>query len=475
MSSLFNLIKTTLPISVLFLASCQTINFTELSKKFTGGEFTDVAADGSVKGAVVGSSKLANVLSLEETVAMADPKINVDGGFSDAMAKAIKFDPDVQMAKANIAQVQANLGVTKSKLDFQFSGTVYAGAEDITDDINGIAAVLRASKMIYDGGQLSNTISAGEYAVQSALENYRGQLENGAFLAGKAWVELERFRSLNELIATRLSVLDPLIMQLERVADAGVGDATQVAAAQRTVSMIRVTEANIDKNLAQAEINFIRIFGKLPNKSSFNADLVANAVPNKVTQSMVLKAPKLLERYSAYMGSLNGLAGVRALKSVNVGFETKVQRPFGNSAYDNDESIGLVLRKTFYDGDEVKSRILAAQAEVAHQESSVKSVYLLGKESVEEALQSIASMERGISLARDNSVALKGEIAFLRKQLVIGQSSLDSVLTAEARLYDSGSMEINSISEGRTAQLALLSAIGRLSPLFGVSPESELN
>ena len=63
----------------------------------------------------------------------------------------------------------------------------------------------------------------------------------------------------------------------------------------------------------------------------------------------------------------------------------------------------------------------------------------------------------------------------LRKQLVIGQSTLESVLCAEARLYDAESKEINLTADKRRSQLSVLSAIGRLSLLVGINAESELD
>ncbi len=50
-------------------------------------------------------------------------------------------------------------------------------------------------------------------------------------------------------IDKRLSVLDPLIDQLEKVAEAGIGDVSKVTAAQRTVSAIRVEKQMLLKVL----------------------------------------------------------------------------------------------------------------------------------------------------------------------------------------------------------------------------------
>ena len=73
-------------------------------------------------------------------------------------------------------------------------------------------------------------------------------------------------------------MLDPLIDQLERVADAGVGDVS-VAAAERTVSLIRVIEADIVERLELAKVNFINIFGALPDNPQFDFMFVSQAVP----------------------------------------------------------------------------------------------------------------------------------------------------------------------------------------------------
>jgi adhesin transport system outer membrane protein len=418
------------------------------------------------------SSGLNNVFSLNDSITNASPNINVDNGFAKAVAAAVKSHPKVAMAKAQVLNQQASLGVSQSQLDFQFSGTIYAGVEDVTDETNGIAAVLAASKIMYDGGQIASTISSRKFAVQSAFESYRASLDEQALEVSSAWVDLERYRALNSLISDRLSVLDPLITQLERIAEAGVGDATRVAAAQRTVSMIRVTETDVQERLAQAELKFVRIFGKLPSKMLFDADAVAKAVPRKVTTDMAMAAPALLSSYAAYMSSLHSLEVAKVRNSMTVGFETKVQRPFAESSYDSDESIGFVVRKTLYDGDKLKSEILAAQSMVDLQEASVKDIYRVGREAVETSLQTIASVDLAIGLALLNARALREEIVLLRKQLVIGQSTLDSVLSAEARLYDAESKEINFTADKRMAQLRALSAIGRLSGLVGARGEN---
>ena len=393
MSALSILTKITLPTSLLFLSSCQVSDLAQnplVSLRNSAEHMLNEA------NAEATNTRLSNVLSVKDVVAQASPKINVDAGFVAAVTAGVNSDPKVKISKSEILQQQARLGITKSRLDFQFSGTVYAGIEDVTDDTKGIAGVLSASKVMYDGGQISNTVSADEYVLQSALEGYRAALDKSAFEISGAWVELERYQGLNTLILGRLAVLDPLINQLEQIADAGVGDATKVAAAQRTVAMIRVTQTDIEENLAQAELKFTQLLGKLPMKTTFDAALVAKAVPRRVTDEMIMAAPGLLSIYFSYLASLQTLEASKARNSVVVGFETKVQRPFGQSGYDSDESIGFVVRKTLYDGDKLASEILAAQATVYRQEESIRDNYRRVKKGVDAATQSILAMDKAI-------------------------------------------------------------------------------
>jgi outer membrane protein TolC len=470
MTFLSHLSKKTLTISLLGLAGCQTVDLTNDPLSVLRNQ--SIFASSTDESDMTGETR-PNKVSLKDTVEDVGSQINVDAGFAEAVAAAVKNDPKVQLAKAQILERQANLGVARSQLNFQLSGNVYAGLEDITDNTQGIAAVLRASKVLYDGGQISNTISAEEYAVQSAFESYKATRDDRALEVGKAWIELERYQTLGLLIAGRLAVLDPLIRQLEKIADAGVGDATQVAAAQRTVSLIREAETDVQERLAQAELNFVRILGKLPTKVVFDSAIVAQAVPSKITGDMALAAPGLLAEYAAYMSALRALDVVKARVGASVGFEANVQRPFGGSGYDSDESVGFVVSKTIFDGGKLASEIAAAEAMVARQEAQVKDVYRRGRAAVEASLQSISSMVKAIEMARSNAQALRDEISLLKKQLVIGQSTLDNVLSAEARLYDAESKEIQFTAEKRTSQLSLLSALGRLSSVVGIDVAGE--
>ena len=284
---------------------------------------------------------------------------------------------------------------------------------------------------------------------------------------------MDRYEKLNGEIEARLMILNPLIEQLEKVATAGVGDVTQVAAAQRTVSAIRVTQTDVAERLAQTQVSFVNAFGSLPAQGSFEGDFVAKKVPAKISDKMEQAAPALLAQYASYLAAEADLAAVKARKSFDIGFETKVSKPFGGSEFDSKESIGLVLRKNFYDGGQLEADEARAAASVEAAIAKINATYREGERSVKNAQQTIKSMDKAIGLARDNAAVTADEISYLRKQLVIGGSTLDSVLSAEARLYDAESKEINFQADKYKAQLTILSALGLLSKSLGLSASPE--
>ena len=114
----------------------------------------------------------------------------------------------------------------------------------------------------------------------------------------------------------------------------------------------------------------------------------------------------------------------------------------------------------------LESEIDEAQAVAEAALAEVEATYREGVSVVEAAQQSRESLQKSIYMARENIKLTADEIAYLRQQLIIGGSTLDSVLSAEARLYDAESKEIMLIAEKRKAELLVASALGLLGPAF---------
>ena len=450
--------------SLLSVSGCQAPNLNQIKEK--SFSFFQSEKKSSKQGQVDNS---ATIVPLEDILSSSLASGDLGSDFKSVLQNALEKDPVITSARRNLEGRLSAIEVSKAGKDFQVAGTVYGGIEDVTDNTKGLAVVLNASKLVFDGGLLDERISEQEYQAEAARLDLNATLDSRAVRLGNIWIELQKYGALQKLIESRLSVLDPLISQLERVAEAGIGDVSKVASAQRTVAEIRVAQTGIEEGLAQAKLNFINAYGSLPGEVNYDPDFVSKLVPDEIADEMVQNAPAIASKYAAYQASAARIRALTAKDDFNVDFEVRATRPFGGSEYDSDESIGLVARKTIFNGGMLESEIAEAEAYFEGAAADIKAAYREGARTVETARQNIVSMDNAILLARKNARLTSDEIVYLRQQLVIGGSTLESVLSAEARLYDAESKEINFDAEKMKSELAIVGSLGLLAQSMGIS------
>ena len=190
-------------------------------------------------------------------------------------------------------------------------------------------------------------------------------------------------------------------------------------------------------------------------------------VPSEIDNDLVQNSPLLRSQYASYKSGIERIKALKAKDGFNVGFEARAMRPFAGSGYDSDESVGLVGRKTLFSGGMLESEIKEAEALSEVKLAQIKAIYRDGARSVEAAMQNIESMEKAILIARENAKLTSDEIIHLRQQLIIGGSTLESVLSAEARLYEAESKEIKFLTEKYKSEVVVVSSLGLLSGVLG--------
>ncbi len=449
-----------------FVAACNSPDFSQIN---------------NVPASILSMGKKLGDLKTEETaVAMSKTPLplkdilvgslateNQGANFIESVKYALDSNPEIISKQRGIKAKLASVGATEAQKNFQVGTIVYGGVEDITDNTRGVALAINASRLVFDGGKLDSQIESSLFEVEAAKMDLLATIDRSANDLLKKWLELEKYKSLQAQIDQRLSVLDPLIDQLEKVAQAGIGDVSKVTAAQRTVSAIRVEKTSVAEGLAQAQLDFSNAFGALNDGVAFDYNFVTNLVPSKIDDNLVQSAPLLRSQYASYQASLASLKALKAKDGFDVGFEAKAMRPFAGSGYDSDESIGLVGRKTLFNGGMLKSEIREAEAISEAKLAQIRATYRSGARSVKAAIQNIESMEKAILIARKNAKLTSDEIVHLRQQLVIGASTLDSVLSAEARLYAAESREIKFLTDRYKSEIFIASSLGLLSNALG--------
>ncbi len=415
----------------------------------------------------IGGPAAGQPLPLKDILGGSLASENQGTDFLSSIKYALETNPEIVSKRRDLEAKIASVGVAEAQKDFQVGTTLYGGIEDVTDNSKGLALAINASRLVYDGGKLDSQIASSIFEVEASKMELAATIDQRANELFQKWLELEKYKSLQAQIDKRLSVLDPLIDQLEKVAEAGIGDVSKVTAAQRTVSAIRVEQTSVAEGLAQAQLDFSNAFGTLNNGVEFDYDFIINLVPAEIDGRLVQDSPLLKSQYARYQASLARVAALRAKEGFDVCFEARAMRPFAGSEYDSDESIGLVGRKTLYSGGMLASEIKEAEAMSEANLANIKAIYRNGAQSVKAAVQNIQSMEKAILIARENAKFTSDEIVYLRQQLIIGGSTLDSVLSAEALLYEAESKEIHLLTSKYKSQVLIVSSLGLLSGALG--------
>lgn len=462
-----NFYSVSIALLIAFTSSgCQTPDFGKLKEKsaslLSNGESDNKSVLFPAK-----SSQANEVLQLSEILKGSGEQGELGSTFKSAFSLALKTDPAVISARRDFESKKAAITSVEARKEFQVSGTVYGGIEDVTDRTAGVALSLSASRLLFDGGEVDSTIAEKGYIAEAARQQLKATLDARALSLGIAWIELERYEALQDLIDGRLEVLNPLINQLERVANAGIGDVSKVTSAQRTVSEIRVAKTNVSEGLAQARLNFINAFGLPPNGITYGDDFVANLMPDSINDEMIINSPIIASKYSLYLAGNASLNALKVRDDFNVGFELRASRPIGESDVGSDESVGLVAKKTLFNGGMLEADLKAAEANLDAVSAEIKAAHRELSRTVFMSKQNVVSMDKAIALAIENATLTSDEIVYLRQQLVIGGSTLESVLSAESRLYDAESKVINFEADKRRSEVTIVSSLGLLAPALG--------
>ena len=125
-----------------------------------------------------------------------------------------------------------------------------------------------------------------------------------------------------------------------------------------------------------------------------------------------------------------------------------------------------MLNKNFFDGGKLDKEIEEAEAKVSAQLSKLRFTARRNNSLAETTFRSIKAMERALAIAEEEVEIAKLEIKFQRKQLVIGASTFETVLTAEAKAYEAEAGVINIGYDLLRSRVAHAASLGDLAKLF---------
>ena len=407
-------------------------------------------------------------LTLEPFLTSSSSSISFEKGNFIAIADAALSSPEVLGAR----QTVLNSEISKSYINTQFNPNLNAIITPGISNINplqvGALAALNFTKILFDGGKLTNQVSSAELALTAAQLKYLESVNQQLLKNSLAIINVSRFKGINYAANLRIEKLDVLSDQLKTMENVGAIDATTMVQANRTIYGLYTQKAELEESLQQSKVNFAKLFGSTPNKdmkwlsiSDFSDTLTSQEI-------QLEKIPAINNEFILLKKSHKDLAVVKAQKSHSVSLSGEIDSTFASTKKSITPAVGVSISKNLFDGGRLDKQIESAETQIKIQEYKLSSVIKETKLQLAQLKSQIGNYKNLKSLNDKNIYYSEKEIDLLKSQVQIGRATISDIISAEARLFEFQLKSINLDTDFLISQISIAALIGTLSREFNI-------
>ena len=193
--------------------------------------------------------------------------IQITSGFLPALRSSVLASEAYLSAQAIEREAMGQVGVAESARRPQLLGNIsFGGIRELEttqgDQTNtGVAGRLNLSQLVYDGGAATSVINRATAAAIGAEGERIVEGNRIALEAATAWLNLWQHHERLKLMDARISVMDKLIDQIERMSQSGLIDRASVDSARRQIVDVKLERSRLKAEKANSEVLFERYFG----------------------------------------------------------------------------------------------------------------------------------------------------------------------------------------------------------------------
>ena len=407
-------------------------------------------------------------LTLEPFLTSSSSSISFEKGNFIAIADAALSSPEVLGAR----QTVLNSEISKSYINTQFNPNLNAIITPGISNINplqvGALAALNFTKILFDGGKLTNQVSSAELALTAAQLKYLESVNQQLLKNSLAIINVSRFKGINYAANLRIEKLDVLSDQLKTMENVGAIDATTMVQANRTIYGLYTQKAELEESLKQSQVSFAKLFGLTPNKglkplkiSDFSDALTSQEI-------QLEKIPAINNEFILLKKSHKDLAVVKAQKSHSVSLSGEIDSTFASTKKTITPAVGLSISKNLFDGGRLDKQIESAKTQIKIQEYKLSSAIKETKSQLAQLNSQIGNYKNLKSLNDKNIYYAEKEINLLKSQVQIGRATISDIISAEARLFEFQLKSINLDTDFLISQISIAALIGTLSREFNI-------
>jgi len=412
--------------------------------------------------------KKGQELKLTSFINDTTPSVSFETGTLNAIKDAALNSPEVLGAK----QAVLNSEISKSFIGTQFNPNLNALITPGISNFNplqiGTLATLNFTKILFDGGKLSNQLSAAELSLASSQISYLESINQQLLKNSLAVINVNRFRKINTAANARISQLDVLSEQLKTMENVGAVDATTVVQSNRIIYSLYTQKAELEENLKTSEVNFAKLFGLTPNARLQDLTIGSFNASNLDKELLIDRIPTINREFILLKKSYKDLAAVEAQKSHSISLSGEVDGTFASTKKTIIPAVGLSVNKNLFDGGRLDKQIEAAKTQIKIQEHKLTSVIEETKLQIAQFKNQLSNYDNFKRLNEKNIFYAEKEIELLRSQVQIGRATVSDIISAEARLFEFQLKSINLDTDYLISKVSISALAGTFSKEFDI-------
>lgn len=413
-----------------------------------------------------------------------------------ALAKAYKFNSELNSGRAGVRVTDENVAIAKSGRRPTVVGTASASYSSNRTTVHGNSGSqfsraysrittggrtetgtfsIEINQTLFDGFQTRNRVATAEANVRASRENLRNTEQNILLDTATAYMDVIRDRQIAALTEQNLAFLNEQVRAAQSRFDVGEGTRTDVAQAEAERASAIATLSDARARALASAATYRQLVGEEPGKLA-PAKAIGKLLPKSLDSAQALAA----EEHPAILASehLIDAAGfsVKALEgtllpdlSASAGVSHQYQGGDNiGGTWDNSNSTvasaGIQLTVPIYQGGRASALIRQQKEDLGRTRINLD----VNRDQVRANLTSAWTMykaaQQGVTanrtLVEASRLALNGVI----EERNVGQRTTLDVLNAQADVITAQANLANDEHDVVVASYAILSTMGRMNP-----------
>ncbi len=335
---------------------------------------------------------------------------------------------------------------------------------------------IKLRQNLFTGFATMNESERQQARVLSQAYTVRAAAENMALEAARVYINVLKSQVLRELASENLQIHERIADQVKLRSESGVGRKADSDQIQSRLQLARSNVVVAEQNLLDAESNYQRIVGHLP-EGLVRPETSVEFMPQTLDEAIhiaVTSHPTLQSAYADIVAreEQRDAAGSPFYPIIDVELDKVWEREMTNSSreFDRWEDLRFLvrLRYNLFEGfkDDARKKetveLLKEAREIRnHTYRQVVESISLSWRFYEAALRRLGFLEERVAFAASTS-------EMYTKQWNIGERSLLDVLDAEAERINAQKDLITEELSGLFSEYRILTGIGQLLPSFGL-------